>query len=681
MAKGYNKNQGSRFSDGIVSEGHITLNGSLWLPDAAVDTGPNDEDPGRIYFGNGNDMNISVSGSKHGVVRQVNTDGSLYLQSANINGGEVIISNNGASETLARFKNGPDVTTGDNQYVAGCFLYHNNVQRFSTLGSFAYGSGTDNTENCDGGVKIHGPAKAAAADLVAGQPMVDSSLKVARIVFDQGINTNDHCMIKWVSTENATADRCALDFVISDNASDTVTQADKFRFRYNPHLDTINSANEYSLVEISAKADGSTRMDLTTLVMDEGETRTSEVIADKFTGEASTVAALDNAAGTLTTDNLTQGATNKYFSTAQVDSHISVTTGDASGGGSLSYTTGTFTFAPAQLASTSTAGIASFSSNDFAVSAAGDVTLNSLKNGDIASDAAIAYSKLANVAKQTFLGNNTNAAASAIAMTPSQARALLGNIANNADNYDGWNINHKEDANDTTAHTATKIGSAGNVKFVGDGATKVTRDSGTVTITSVNDDTTYTCDADYGTVMEGTSIRLNDDRRRNKNAATIKDGNTQEYIVYNHDVNGAGSGTPGAIQFFTENVEEMRLDKDGNLHVNGDIVGFSGTISDERLKENIKTVDNALDKVSQLKGVTFDWEKSGEASAGLIAQDLEKVLPSAVKERELALYAENKEYKTVEYSQVTALLIEAIKELKEQNTQLRADIEELKVNK
>ena len=90
-----------------------------------------------------------------------------------------------------------------------------------------------------------------------------------------------------------------------------------------------------------------------------------------------------------------------------------------------------------------------------------------------------------------------------------------------------------------------------------------------------------------------------------------------------------------------------------------------------------------MDKVCQLKGVTFDWKKDGENSAGLIAQDVEKVLPSAVKEKGLPFKADDdQEYKTVEYSQVTSLLVEAIKELKEENKLLRADIESLKdINK
>lgn len=668
MAKGYNKNQGSRFSDGIVSEGHITLNGSLWIPDTAVDTGPNDEDPGYINLGDGNDMNIHVSGSTHGVVRQLNTAGNLYLQSAKIDGGEVRITKNGAQETLAVFKNGPDVQdqpAGQN-YLAGCFLYHNNSVKFSTR---SYGA------------EITGTAKVEDAQIV-GQPFVDNAkLIVAEIEFSEGSNTNDGAAIRFVST-STNDNKSALDIRIDDDCSDTVSAADKIRFRMDPSPIDINGGAEYSLVEISAKRNGSTRMDLTTLVMDAGETRTSEVIADKFTGEASTVAALNNAAGNLTTDNLAEGTTNKYHTNTRARAAVEVgTDAAAAGNGGLGYdnSTGIFTYTPVGLASTSTAGIASFATADFSVSADGAVSLNDLKNGDIASDAAISYSKLATVAANSFVGNNTNAAAAAIAMTAAQARAVLGNIANGADNYDGWNINHT--AADGNDGTATKIGSGGDVKFVGSGATTVSRSSGTVTITSANDDTQYTAGSDYGMTISTYEFRMKNDRRRQHDAVTVKTGNKKEYVTFNHDMNGDGAGSGGAIQFFTDGAEEMRLDSTGNLHVDQDIIGYSSTPSDERLKENIQVVDNALDKVSQLKGVTFDWERTEEPSAGLIAQDLEKVLPSAVKEKPLALHYNDEVYKTVEYSQVTALLVEAIKELKEQNDQLKADIEELKSNK
>lgn len=645
MAKGYNKNQGSRFSDGIVSEGHITLNGSLFIPDVATDTGPNDEDPGYINLGDDNDFKIYTSAGGSGVLQQQTAGKDLIIQPQD--GKAVTITKKGVPATkIAHFTEGGSVD-----------LYHNGNHKFKTTA---------------GGVEIIGTAKNKDAQVV-GEPFVDNAkLTVAEIYFSEGSSTSDGAAIRWVST--STDDNFgALDIRIDDDANDTAGSADKIRFRLDPSPVDVNGGAEYSLVEISAKRNGSTRMDLTTLVMDSGETRTSEVIADKFTGEASTVAALTG----LTTDNLSQGATNKYYTNGQVDSHISVSTGAASGGGSLTYGTGTFTFAPAQLASTSTAGIASFSSNDFSVSAAGAVTLNSLKNEDIANAAGITFSKLGAVSANTIVGNNSNISRTASFLTQTNMIDFLG-ISSGADNYDGWNINHKQDANDTIAHTATKISSGGNVKFVGAGSTKVTRSSGTVTITSANDNTTYTAGSNYGMALSTYEFRMKNDRRRLVDNVTVKTGNNKEYVTFNHDINGASSG---AIQFYTDGAEEMRLDSSGNLHVDQDIIGYSSTPSDERLKENIQVVDNALDKVSQLKGVTFDWERTEEASAGLIAQDLEKVLPSAVKEKPLALHYNDEVYKTVEYSQVTALLVEAIKELKEQNDQLKADIEELKLNK
>jgi len=171
------------------------------------------------------------------------------------------------------------------------------------------------------------------------------------------------------------------------------------------------------------------------------------------------------------------------------------------------------------------------------------------------------------------------------------------------------------------------------------------------------------------------TIKLHNDRRSQySNEDIYIGGNTHDYIF---------ADASHGLRFYTANAEEMRLEDDGDLHVDGDVIAFSTTVSDERLKENIQVVDNALDKVSQLKGVTFDWKKDGEHSAGLIAQDVEKVLPSAVKEKGLPFKAnDDQEYKTVEYSQVTSLLVEAIKELREENKLLRAEIESLKdINK
>ena len=74
----------------------------------------------------------------------------------------------------------------------------------------------------------------------------------------------------------------------------------------------------------------------------------------------------------------------------------------------------------------------------------------------------------------------------------------------------------------------------------------------------------------------------------------------------------------------------------------------------------------------QINGYTFSYNKDGKKSAGVIAQEIEKVLPSAVENKSLVFHEEGDvEYKTVHYDQLHGLLIEAIKELK-------AEIEELK---
>ena len=75
-------------------------------------------------------------------------------------------------------------------------------------------------------------------------------------------------------------------------------------------------------------------------------------------------------------------------------------------------------------------------------------------------------------------------------------------------------------------------------------------------------------------------------------------------------------------------------------------------------------MSSALDKVKQIRGVEFTRKNNGQRSAGVIAQEVEKVLPQAVKEKSLPLQTGTEDkYKTVEYDALHALLIEAVKEL------------------
>ena len=110
----------------------------------------------------------------------------------------------------------------------------------------------------------------------------------------------------------------------------------------------------------------------------------------------------------------------------------------------------------------------------------------------------------------------------------------------------------------------------------------------------------------------------------------------------------------------------LYIDNSQDAHFDGNVIAYSTTISDRRLKSDITNISNALDKVGQINGVTFVRNQNGEKAAGIVAQEIMEVLPEAVKSQALPLQTgeQDKEYYVVEYDAVTGLLVEAVKELK-----------------
>jgi hypothetical protein len=108
---------------------------------------------------------------------------------------------------------------------------------------------------------------------------------------------------------------------------------------------------------------------------------------------------------------------------------------------------------------------------------------------------------------------------------------------------------------------------------------------------------------------------------------------------------GVGTTTPSST---------YALDVDGNIHATGDITAFS----DIRKKSNLQRIENALDKIDQVSGYTFDVVDSARKHTGVIAQEMERVLPEVIYEDE----ADG--MKSVAYGNIVGLLIEGIKELK-----------------
>jgi hypothetical protein len=174
-------------------------------------------------------------------------------------------------------------------------------------------------------------------------------------------------------------------------------------------------------------------------------------------------------------------------------------------------------------------------------------------------------------------------------------------------------------------------------------------------------DTNTTYSAGSGLDLTGTTFSVEPDLR---DGITHVGLDTGDFISWSNNA---------YTSFYVNGAEDWRMVAGGAFHADGDVIAYSATISDERLKTDIKTVENALDMVNKMRGVTFTYKKDGKKSAGVVAQELEKVFPRAIHETQLPLKAEDdKEYKVVQYDQLHALLIEAIKELTDRVEELEA---------
>ena len=160
----------------------------------------------------------------------------------------------------------------------------------------------------------------------------------------------------------------------------------------------------------------------------------------------------------------------------------------------------------------------------------------------------------------------------------------------------------------------------------------------------------------------GTTISLRDGGTENSQIGLDSAGLVMTVVGSDKDFfiswNDGGSAITGVRVDFSDA---------GAIICNGNITAFGNT-SDIKLKENIEVISDALDKVKQLKGITFNYKKDGKRSTGLIAQDLEKVLPEAIYETIDADIngAPEDKHLAIRYGNTVGLLVEAIKEQQEQ---------------
>jgi len=168
-----------------------------------------------------------------------------------------------------------------------------------------------------------------------------------------------------------------------------------------------------------------------------------------------------------------------------------------------------------------------------------------------------------------------------------------------------------------------------------------------------------------GTLLEGRSqgdvvIGLRDDATTDKFAIVsgrgdYYSGTTYDFVPFS--VDASGSMVVGGTGFVS-----------GSLNVVGDVTAFYS--SDEKLKDNVTPILNPLDKIQAIGGYEFDWNDKSDHKGhdvGVIAQEIEKVLPELVVERDSG-------YKAVRYEKIVALLIEAIKQQQLQIDELKSKI-------
>ena len=131
------------------------------------------------------------------------------------------------------------------------------------------------------------------------------------------------------------------------------------------------------------------------------------------------------------------------------------------------------------------------------------------------------------------------------------------------------------------------------------------------------------------------------------------------------DINAIGSANQvlfkNASNVATTSSNLTFVESTGNLTASGTVTANS----DERLKENVETIEEALEKVKQLRGVEYDLKETGDHCIGVIAQEVEKVVPDVVYEDDLGV-------KSVAYMNMVALLIEAVKDQQKQIDELKS---------
>ena len=136
------------------------------------------------------------------------------------------------------------------------------------------------------------------------------------------------------------------------------------------------------------------------------------------------------------------------------------------------------------------------------------------------------------------------------------------------------------------------------------------------------------------------------------------------------------------LRFATGSAERLRITNTGEVNIGGNYssttykMRVTGTVaashfdslSDLKLKSNVKQIENPIETVKKIDGVTFNWKEDNEASMGVIAQNVEKVIPELISKDE-------DDIRSVNYSGLIGLLIETVKEQQKQIDELKSRLD------
>ena len=301
---------------------------------------------------------------------------------------------------------------------------------------------------------------------------------------------------------------------------------------------------------------------------------------------------------------------------------------------------------------------------------------------------------LATLVADTFEGSLTGNATTATTLATGRTISLTGDVTGTSGSFDGsGNVSIAA----TIAANSVALGTDTTGNYVQQGATSgsgisgsVNSEGGTFTVTSnatsANTANTIVFRDASGNFNAGTitgSLSGNASTATTATNVTATANNTTNETVYLTFVDGAtGSQGIETDTDLTYNPSTGNLSILGDFTAGGDVTAYN--TSDVTLKENVVAIENALNKVKAIRGVTFDWKdevierKGGEdgyfvrkQDVGVIAQEVEEVLPEVVATKEDGT-------KAVRYEKLVALLIEAVKEQQNQIDSLKLEIQAIK---